>query len=153
MGGFVILDGNGKEVIHAGCYYGPGQTNNEAESFAMQDTAHCLQSLIDSRPDLRLPVRIFGDSQLLISFMLWIYKKPQRHTIYWAVEDVKQAERTLRGPVAYRHVTQEANCIADDMAHQALAAKGDVTYMRGDVLADAPPNQVDEVYAQQGARP
>ena len=118
----------------------------------MRNAVHCLQTLVNSRPDLRLPVRIFGDSQLLIRFMLRIYKKPQRHTIYWAVEDVKQAERTLGGPVAYRHVTREANCVADDMARRALVAKGDVTYRQGDVPADAPPNQVDEVYAQQGTR-
>ena len=62
MGGFVILDDNGKEVIRTGCYYGPGQMNNEAESFAMRDVVYCLQSLVDTRPDLRLPVRIFGDS-------------------------------------------------------------------------------------------
>ena len=55
----------------------------------MRDTIHCLQALVNSHPDLRLPVRIFGDSQLLIRFMLRIYKKPQQHTIYWAVEDVK----------------------------------------------------------------
>ena len=72
--------------------------------------------------------------------MLWIYKKPQRHTIYWAVKDVKQAERTQGGPVSYRHVTQATNCVADDMARQALMAKGNVTYMQGDVPADAPPN-------------
>ena len=106
----------------------------------MRDAVHCLQTLVDSRPDLRLPVRIFGDSQLLIRFMLRIYKKPQRHTIYWAVEDVKRAERTLGGPVAYCHVTREANCVADDMARRALTAKGNVTYMPGDVPADAPPN-------------
>ena len=76
MGGFVILDGNGKEVIRTGRYYGPGRTNNKAESFAMWDGVHCLQSLIDSRPDLWLPARIFGESQLLICFMLRIYKKP-----------------------------------------------------------------------------
>ena len=58
----------------------------------MQDAVNCLQSLIDSCPDLELPVRIFGDSQLLIRFILWIYKQPQQHTIYWAVEDVKHAE-------------------------------------------------------------
>ena len=40
----------------------------------------------------------------------------------------------------YPHVTREANCIADDMARPALVAKGDVTYMQGDVPADAPPN-------------
>ena len=75
-GGYVILDGEGQEVVRAGRYYGPGRTNNEAESFAMRDAVHCLQTLVDSRPDLRLPVRIFGDSQLLIRFMLRIYKKP-----------------------------------------------------------------------------
>ena len=106
----------------------------------MRDAVHCLQTLVDSRPDLRLPVRIFGNSQLLIRFMLRIYKKSQRHTIYWAVEDVKRAERTLGGPVAYHHVTREANCIADDMACRALMAKGDITYMQGDVPAYAPPN-------------
>ena len=68
------------------------------------------------------------------------------------VEDIKRAEQTLGGPVAYRHITREANCVADDMACRALTAKGDVTYMQGEVPADAPPNQVVEVYAQQGAR-
>ena len=62
MGGFVILDGEGKEVVRAGCYYGPGQTNNKAESFTMRDTVQCLQALVESRLDLHLPVRIFGDS-------------------------------------------------------------------------------------------
>ena len=113
----------------------------------MRDAIHCLQTLVDSCPDLRLPVRIFGDSQLLIRFMLRIYKKPQQHTIYWAVEDVKQAERTLGGLVAYCHITREANCVVDDMACRALTAKGDITYMQGDIPANAPPNQVDEVYA------
>ena len=55
--------------------------------------------------------------------------------------------------MVYRHVTREANCVADDMAHHALMDKGDVTYMQGDVPADAPPNQLEEVYAQQGAWP
>ena len=62
MGGFVILDGKGKEVVRAGRYYRPGQTNHKAESFEMRDAVHCLQALVDSHPDLRLPVRIFGDS-------------------------------------------------------------------------------------------
>ena len=37
MGGFMILDVDGKEVVQAGQYYGPGWTNNEAESFAIWD--------------------------------------------------------------------------------------------------------------------
>ena len=42
MGGFVILDGDGKEVVHTGHYYGLGLMNNKAKSFAMQDTVQCL---------------------------------------------------------------------------------------------------------------
>ena len=36
MGGFMILDVDGKKVIRAGQYYGPGRTNNEAKSIAVQ---------------------------------------------------------------------------------------------------------------------
>ena len=36
-GGFVILDGEGKELVRIGRHYGPGRTNNEAEAFAMRD--------------------------------------------------------------------------------------------------------------------
>ena len=72
--------------------------------------------------------------------MLWIYKKPQRHTIYWAVKDVKHAEQVLGGAVTYCHVTREANCVADDMVRCVLAAKGDITYMHGEVPGDAPSN-------------
>ena len=46
MGEFVILDTDGKEVIRAGRYYRPGQTNNEAESFAIRDTLQCLSKLV-----------------------------------------------------------------------------------------------------------
>ena len=46
-GGFIILGNDGKEVVCARCFYSPGQTNNEAESFVMLDVVHCLQSLLD----------------------------------------------------------------------------------------------------------
>lgn len=36
--GFVILDGEGSEIIQAGWYYSVGWTNNEVESFALWDT-------------------------------------------------------------------------------------------------------------------
>ena len=57
----------------------------------MQTAVNCLLSLLDSRLDLRLSVRIFGNSKLLICFMLQIYKKPQQYTIYWVVEAIKHA--------------------------------------------------------------
>ena len=91
-GGFVILDQDAREVIRVGRYYGPGRTNNEAEGFAMRDAVQCLARLSRSRPELNLPARVFGDSQLMIRFITRLYKKPQRHTIYWALEDVRRAE-------------------------------------------------------------
>ena len=43
--------------------------------------------------------------------------------------------------------------MADHMVRRALAAKGDITYMQRDMPEDTPSNQLEEVYAQQGARP
>ena len=76
MGRFVILDADGKEVIRAGRYYGPGQTNNEVESFAIRDALQCLSKLVQERPSLRHPVRVFGDSQLMIRFLTRVFKWP-----------------------------------------------------------------------------
>jgi hypothetical protein len=84
----------------------------------------------------------------MIRFMTRLYKRPQRHTIYWALEDVRRAEAALRKPAAYRHVTRDANTVADDMARRALEAKADVVYWSGEAPADAPLNQVKEVYDQ-----
>ena len=68
-GGFVILDGGGHEVLRMGAYYGASRTNNEAEMFAARDLMAVLVKLSNQRPDLRIPIRIFGDSQLIIRFL------------------------------------------------------------------------------------
>lgn len=136
-------------MIRAGRYYGPGRTNNEAEAFAMRDAVQCLARLRRDRPGLRRPARVFGDSQLMIRFATRLYKRPQRQTIYWALEDVRRAESSSPQPVAYRHVTREANKVADDMARRALEEKHDVIFWYGQAPSDAPPNQVREVYEQQ----
>ena len=56
----------------------------------------------------------------MIRFATGLYKKPHRQTIYWAIEDVKKVSATLKQPVAFRHVTREANTVPDDMARRAL---------------------------------
>ena len=76
MGGFLILDMDGKEVVWAGRYYGSGWTNNEAESFAVRDTLQCLSKLVQERPSLKHPIRVFGDSQLMICFLMRVFKWP-----------------------------------------------------------------------------
>ena len=125
------MDSNGVEVVRVGRYYGPGRTNNEAEAFAMRDAVQFLAKLAWKRPALQAPVRCFGDSQLMIRFITRLYKRPQRHTIYWALEDTRRAESSTKQPFSYRHVTRDANTVPDDMARRALEAKEDVIYWNG----------------------
>jgi hypothetical protein len=49
------------------------------------------------------------------------------------MEEVKKIEAQLRQPVAYRHVSRDANTVADDMARRALEAKTDIVYWDGQV--------------------
>ena len=58
----------------------------------------------------------------MIHFLTRVFKWPQRYSIYWAIEDARVEEWALGQPVAYRHVTRDANCILDDMARRALEA-------------------------------
>ena len=70
----MILDVDSKGVVWAGHYYGPGHTNNKAERFAVWDTLQWLSKLVQELPALRRPVRVFGDSQLMIRFLMRIFK-------------------------------------------------------------------------------
>lgn len=76
----------------------------------------------------------------MIRFITRLYKRPSRQSIYWALEEVRKSERTIKHPVAYRHVTRDANTVADDMARRALESKGDVVFWGGDTPPDAPSN-------------
>ena len=55
--------------------------------------------------------------------------------------------------MAYCHVTRDANCILDDMARQALEARATITFWDRQVPKDAPGNQLQDVYEQQGIKP
>ena len=84
-GGFVIVDSQGVEVVRAGKWFGNGLTNNEAEALACREAIACLARLQQQRPELRLPARVFGDSQLMIRFLTGVYKKPGKASIYEAL--------------------------------------------------------------------
>ena len=122
---------DGLEVVRIGRYYGTGKTNNEAEMFALRDAMAMLASLLPSRPDLHLPVRVFGDSQLIIRFAMRIYKKPGRHSTYWALEEIKRLETAIGKPVAYRNIPRAYNQVADDMARRALETEGELVFWEG----------------------
>ena len=65
------------------------------------------------------------------------------------MEEVKKIEAQLRQPVAYRHLTRDANAVADNMARRALEDKTDIVYWDGRVPEDAPTNQLPDIYQQQ----
>ena len=69
-----------------------------------------------------------------------IFKWPQYHSIYWAIEDSRAAEQLLGQPMAYCHMTRDANYIADNMARWALEARATITFWEGQVSKDAPGN-------------
>ena len=54
--------------------------------------------------------------------------------------------------MAYCHVTRDTNCISDDMARWTLEAQATITYWDGQVPEDAPENQLQDVYEQQGIK-
>ena len=93
----------------------------------------------------------------MIRFITRIYKRPQRQTIYWALEEVRRAEKKFGSvakyrhhPCCYRHVKRDLNKVADDMGWRALEVKGDVVFWGGKKLPDdAPANQLGDVYIEE----
>lgn len=86
MGGFVILDVDGKEMVRARRYYGAGLPNNDVESFTILDAFDFLTKLVYHKSSLEHPVRVFGDSQLMIRFMTRLFKYFSRYFRCWALK-------------------------------------------------------------------
>ena len=83
--GYVVAPSNGFELRRTGLYLGLGHTVNEAEVTALQ---RALRAVVHARnaghlPDL--PLRVLGDSQLIMRFMLRIYRQPRKPSLYEAV--------------------------------------------------------------------
>ena len=76
------MDAQGAEVVRADKWFGNGMTNNEAEALACHKAIAYLACLQQQRPELQLPARVFGDSQLMIRFLTGMYKKPGKASIY-----------------------------------------------------------------------
>lgn len=81
--GFVIALSDGTEIRRSGVYLGPGYTVNDAEVVALQ---RALLALVYARKQRQvpahLPVRVLGDSQLIMRFMLRIYRQPRKPFLY-----------------------------------------------------------------------
>ena len=49
-------------------------------------------------------------------------------------------------------MTRDASCIADDMARRALEVRATITFWDGQMPKDAPGNQLQDVYKQEGIK-
>ena len=78
----------------------------------------------------------------MIAFLTCVFKWPQPHSIYWALENARAVEWVLGQPVAYHYTTRDTNCIVDNMARWALEARATITFWDGQVPDNAPGNQL-----------
>ncbi len=74
------------------------------------------------------PIRVIGDSHLIIRFLLGIYKKTSKAEIYEALRKGREALRECDVPVSYRHVPRRWNGVADHMCRVALEHHKTVTH-------------------------
>ena len=144
--GYVIGLSNGFELRRTGIYLGPNHTVNDAEVVALQ---RALRAVVHAKntgnlPDL--PIRVLGDSQLIMRFMLRIYRQPRKPFLYEVVQDVRKLIKNNNLRVAFRHVPRRLNSIPDAMCRAALAGKQDISYFEGALPEGAEPLNVSTLY-------
>ena len=76
----------------------------------------------------------------MINFLMHVFKWSQYHSIYWALENMRATKQVLGQPMAYRHMTRDTNCVANDMARRALEARATITFWDRQVPENAPDN-------------
>jgi len=147
---FVLVDAKGQEVVRRGLYMGPGTTCNEAEARAVHDGLHELARLQDDgRPALAgYPVRVLGDSQLVIRHLLRLFKASTKPSLYLSLEGTKALVRRRRWAIAYRYVPRELNAAADYMATKVREAGATVEYWDGQLPAGAPVVELGALYSK-----
>lgn len=88
---------------------------------------------------------------MIINFMLGVFKRPKKNSIYMSVERTRELARSWPHAVAFRHVARDVNEVADDMVHRARDKGCDVTYYSCTLPPDAPPFTTSAVYTYLGA--
>jgi ribonuclease HI len=146
----VIADAAGCEVVRIGLALGAGCTNNEAESTAAKAALEHLARLQDQgRKELAgYPIRVLGDSQLVIRHLLRLYNRSSKPSLYLALEGTKALVQRRKWRVAYRYVPRELNAPADDMCRRAREQEGAVEYWDGQLPEGAPPLELRALYRE-----
>ena len=64
-------------------------------------------------------MRIFGDSSLIVKWMLGLHKKVTKPSLYKNIMGAKQMIRRKGWKVTFQNIPRAYNSIADDMARRA----------------------------------
>ena len=122
------------EICRKGLYLGQGYTVNDAESEGLLRGVETVCNLIQTGALPQDSVRIIGDSQLIIRFMLGVYK-PRKASIYAKVAQIKELAKQFNLRPAYRHVLRALNTVPDSLCRMALEAGEDVVFRTPDIPA------------------
>ena len=52
---------------------------------------------------------------MIINFMLGMFKRPKKNSIYMSIERTRELERKWAQAVAFEYVSRDVNTVADDM--------------------------------------
>lgn len=134
---------------------GDGWTNNEAEIWALLSALRQLLDLQTSGvPHLQGNIRVFGDSQLVIKWLLGLFKKANKASLYRCVEEIKQMIRKQAWPCTFRNIPRVLNSAADDMCRRAreLPETDRIVFTDdSEELQSCPTVDLDAIYTQQEA--
>lgn len=84
----------------------------------------------------------------MVRHLLRLYKRSAKPSLYLALEGVKVLVARMGWRLAYRYVPRELNAQADDMCLRARAREANVVFREGQVPADAPPLDLQALYAE-----
>jgi len=118
---------------------------NDAEAEGLRQGMQRVVALLEKGHLKRRPIRVLGDSQLLIRFLLGIFKKPRKPSLYQAVKEVKELVYRGRLRVSYRHVPRDLNTQADAMCRLAEVRETSVR-LDASQLADQPILDLGQLY-------
>jgi ribonuclease HI len=76
-------------LVRKGVLLGTGKTNNEAESTACLKALEMLEALQkEGQPNLKAPIRILGDSQLIIRMLLGVFHRSKKPSLYLTMDAI-----------------------------------------------------------------
>ena len=95
-------------------------------------------------------IRVFGDSQLVVKWLLGLFKKANKASLYHCVEEIKAMMKKNNWACTFRNIPRVLNMAADDMCRRArgLQTVGRLVCSAGSKqLQGAPEVDLEAIYA------